>query len=356
MLKNLPEDPSAITPAIRATLPAFQMVQDRERTPEPEPQIQDDESLAELEAPEDNLILKPRTYTPIPSPREPPPRIETPPPEPEVTKKPSLRQRFSLKRKESPSASKDSSQDKGDSYWAPRQRVQSPAPKANDRTVNTPPSRGLDSAYCSDLEKTSPPGFAPPYLQQTRSHTSSANSAQTQPLPQRTFSEVLPSPRSEQQQYFRPVNASPHSPLQRPWTAAPREISHIHSNSSTSNLSTLRGQQNAPSVLGNRRGAPSAMGMSMASGRTGMTGMTGMTTQTDANGMQQKVKKKRSAFGWLKKAFSLSEEEKAAFEEKRRKNDHAAESYRKDYYQKPAPRWVDGKKVRSSASQKQVMI
>ena len=351
MLKNLPEDPSAITPAIRATLPAFQMVQDRDRSPERH--IADDESLAELEAPEEEFILKPRTYTPVPSPRIPPPRAQTPPPAPEVTKKPSLRQRFSLKRKESPSASKESSQEMGESHWGPRQRVQSPASRSNDRTVNTPPSRGLDSAYCSDFEKTSPPRFVPPPLQQTRSHTSTnsaAASTRTQPIPQRTFSEVLPSPRSERQQYFHPVNASPHSPLQRPWTAAPREISHIHSNSSTSNLSTLRGQQNTPSVLGNRRGAPSAMGMSMASGKTQMT------TVYDANGKEQKVKKKRSAFGWLKKAFSLSEEEKAAFEEKRKRADHTADAYRKDYYQKPSPRWVDGKKVRSSASQRQVMV
>ena len=81
-----------------------------------------------------------------------------------------------------------------------------------------------------------------------------------------------------------------------------------------------------------------------------------MTTVYEANGKEQKVKKKRSAFGWLKKAFSLSEEEKAAFEEKRKRADHTADAYRKDYYQKPSPRWVDGKKVRSSASQRQVMV
>lgn len=63
-----------------------------------------------------------------------------------------------------------------------------------------------------------------------------------------------------------------------------------------------------------------------------------------------KIKKKRSAFGWLKKAFSLSEEEKAAFEEKKTKNELANDDYRKDYYQKPKPRWVDGKKVQSPRS------
>jgi hypothetical protein len=66
-----------------------------------------------------------------------------------------------------------------------------------------------------------------------------------------------------------------------------------------------------------------------------------MTTVTEDG---KKVKKKRSAFGWLKKAFSLSEEEKAAFEERRRRTDH---EYHQGYYeQKPQQRWVDGKRVR----------
>ena len=65
--------------------------------------------------------------------------------------------------------------------------------------------------------------------------------------------------------------------------------------------------------------------------------MSGMTTVTEDG---KKVKKKRSAFGWLKKAFALSEEEKAAFEERRRRADH-------EYYQQqPQQRWLDGKRVR----------
>jgi hypothetical protein len=87
------------------------------------------------------------------------------------------------------------------------------------------------------------------------------------------------------------------------------------------------------------------MGMSVMSDMT-------MMTEMGANGKTKKVKKKRSAFGWLKKAFSLSEEEKAAFEEKRRKADYGGDAYRKDYYERPAPRWVDGKRVRSSTPQR----
>lgn len=72
-----------------------------------------------------------------------------------------------------------------------------------------------------------------------------------------------------------------------------------------------------------------------------MSDMT-MMTEVDANGEKKKVKKKRSAFGWLKKAFSLSEEEKAAFEEKRR----GMEGERREYYQGQKQRWVDGRRVR----------
>jgi hypothetical protein len=86
----------------------------------------------------------------------------------------------------------------------------------------------------------------------------------------------------------------------------------------------------------------------------GMSITSEMTTVTDAQG--KKVKKKRSAFGWLKKAFSLSEEEKAAFEERRKRMDHASDAYRKDYYQKPTPRWIDGKKIKSAASHRSVAV
>lgn len=70
-----------------------------------------------------------------------------------------------------------------------------------------------------------------------------------------------------------------------------------------------------------------------------MSMMSDMTTVTE-NG--KKVKKKRSAFGWLKKAFALSEEEKLAFEERRRRTDWDD----RRYYEQPRQRWVDGKRVR----------
>jgi hypothetical protein len=66
--------------------------------------------------------------------------------------------------------------------------------------------------------------------------------------------------------------------------------------------------------------------------------MSDITTVTE-NG--QKLKKKRSAFGWLKKAFALSEEEKQAFEERRRRTDQE-----NLYYERPQQKWIDGKRVR----------
>ncbi len=72
----------------------------------------------------------------------------------------------------------------------------------------------------------------------------------------------------------------------------------------------------------------------------GMSMMSDMTTVEGLNG--KKIKKKRSAFGWLKKAFSLSEEEKAAFEERRRMAAHEQEAYLRPVQKK----WVDGRRIR----------
>ncbi|KAH6663209.1 hypothetical protein B0J14DRAFT_278850 [Halenospora varia] len=342
--KELPSDPAPITPAIRATLPAFQMVDDRERTPEPEPESSDSEPEAE---PEPDFILKPHTYSPVPSPRPPPaaPVVapQSPPPPPEIKQRSSLRKRFSLKRKESETVPKPAPTPSGDSYWGPRQRVQSvvrpPPPQDRENTLNTPPSRGLDSAYCSDFEKPSPTNVQHVPHSGSVPTPSSNHFLESPRIPPRDPArnsppiftrDFVPSPRSDQQ-FFRPVNASPHSPLQRPWTAAPSNIMHIHSNSSSSNL--RYGHTHTPSQLGNRNGAPSAMGMSM---------MSDMTTVTEGG---KKVKKKRSAFGWLKKQFSLSEEEKAAFEAKRRATD---QGYPQGYNERgqPQQKWLDGKRIR----------
>jgi hypothetical protein len=380
MSKNLPSDPNMITPAIRAALPAFQYVQDRERTPEPESQ----RSSSDIE-PESDFILKPRTYTPVPSPNPPAALVQEAAPAPEVNKRSSLRKRFSLKRKDVPQQvlrkepppqkqEKQEKQSEEDGYWGPRQRVVSVSATVNaqqrerEQSLNTPPSRGLDSAYCSDFEKPSPPTATHPALvTQTYSHQSSnsrevnsRNHNSNSNLRAATFGPdrtAVPSPRSDQQ-FFRPVNANPNSPLQRPWTASPGPANplHQHSNSSTSNLSTrsrpyhthtpsglgigtsvrgsdVRGEYASAYGGGTTRRGQSAMGMSV---------MTDVTVGVDENG--KKIKKKRSAFGWLKKAFSLSEEEKREFEERRKRIER--DNWTKERERAGGPRWVDGRRVR----------
>jgi hypothetical protein len=55
----------------------------------------------------------------------------------------------------------------------------------------------------------------------------------------------------------------------------------------------------------------------------------------------KKLKKKRSAFGWLKKAFSLTEEERAVFEAKRRASPPPI-----DYSMDRKPKFLDGRRIR----------
>ncbi|TAQ91551.1 hypothetical protein B7494_g25 [Chlorociboria aeruginascens] len=407
MSKHLPSDPNMITPAIRATIPSFQLVQDRDKSVESASPSSSPEREEERK-PEPDFILKPHTYSPLPSPgamqeqarkqlelspsrsKSPPetspsrheeyqekipvpssPRREELPP-PDLKKRSSLRKRFSLKRKETPPELNIESLPIEEPYWGPRHRLavtnvvrnrvnSTPGPvelsaitaptelpnntpsfvtitnaktkhtTTNNNKSNSPPSRGVDSAYYSDLEKPrSPPQAIHPSNIRTPNPSTPLSAVPSQlrsaPLPSTTSlssrspvpapiitpsSATSPLPPPENQ-FFRPVIASPHSPLQRPWTAAPSQPRHTHT----------------PSALGNRGLAPSAMGMSM---------MSELTTITE-NG--RKVKKKRSAFGWLKKAFSLSEEERAAFEEKRRLGERENERHEK------GPRFLDGKRIR----------
>lgn len=78
-----------------------------------------------------------------------------------------------------------------------------------------------------------------------------------------------------------------------------------------------------------------------------MSTMSDMTTVT-VNG--QRVKKKRSAFGWLRKAFALSDEEKAEFERKKMlQRAGVGDGYRDGYFERRGEgerRWVDGRRVR----------
>ncbi|KAL0935322.1 uncharacterized protein CTRU02_209913 [Colletotrichum truncatum] len=238
-------------------------------------------------------ILQPRTYTPqppelLPSPMatDPPkqePQRETPMP----TKKSSLRQRVSLK-------------------TTPPESIQIPPPASelhHSHAGRESPQQyqAPDSAYGSDFD------------QRPRYHTANELSPPVQPP-------VLPSPRSEHQ-FYRPVQASPHSPLQqRPLTAGAQPRSpYAQSGYYPSH------QRNAPSRLG---------GASMLSTVTTMT----YDSQATASG-EKRLKKKRSAFGWLKKAFSLDEEERMAYEQRRQQQTPNM------YYDARSPKFLDGKRV-----------
>ena len=180
--------------------------------------------------------------------------------------------------------------------------IQVPPPNAMEmqRPSHAPPRtyQAPDSAYGSDMER--PPVHS----------MASINSSLLDFSPPFIHPSMIPSPHSERQ-FFRPVQASPYSPLQqRPHTAGTVGPHHFP----------------APP-----RNTPSAMGMSIMSSGTVMTNKTGGG---------KTVKKKRSAFGWLKKAFALDDEERAAFEHKK------TEQMSNPYYEAKSQQFLDGKRIR----------
>ncbi len=171
----------------------------------------------------------------------------------------------------------------------------SPRTYQNYRTFTGP-----DSAYSSEADRATNISFH----DGPRTNASPRGQEFSPPV----FPNLVPSPHSDQQ-YFRPVLASPHSPLQqRPHTA---------------------GQ--VPSRPYHLRNAPSTMGMSMLSSVTTMT--------QDSKG-KTVLKKKRSAFGWLKKAFTLDEDEKMTFDQRRQAQE------RNLYYDGRSPKFLDGKRIK----------
>ncbi|KAI1104595.1 hypothetical protein F4804DRAFT_332132 [Jackrogersella minutella] len=256
-----------------------------EEEPKPENETEEAESPVDLGF----FILQPRTYTPQPPAPIPSPRIQDPPivKQEEPPKRTSLRQRLSLKGSSPPDSIQVPPRN-GPDFLRPRY----PTAQSQNQPPRLQPSRvyqGPDSAYGSDNEARPP----------IRSMTEYGEIPEIPPPP--NFPATIPSPRSDQQHYF-PVRASPHSPLQqRPWT------SHAHQ--------------------GHVRNQPSAMGMSMLSN---------VTTLSPEN---KTLKKKRSAFGWLKKAFSLDEEERAEFEARR------TQQAPNPYYEGRSPRFLDGKRL-----------
>ncbi|KAJ2892027.1 hypothetical protein MKZ38_010416 [Zalerion maritima] len=285
-------------------------------------------SMAEIDGSTGNdepmYILQPRTYTPQPPAPMPSPihanhpqrqgqkceqsegfqRISEPP-----WKRTSLRDRVS-QRTHPPESIQVPPLNVVD-FRGPVQQNPSPRPAA---TFPAP-----DSAYGSDVERrptinsvvtdASIPEMSPPIFNRG----------------------LMPSPRSDQQRYF-PVQASPHSPLQqRPWT------------SGDTAMNPSQGSQNHYSSHGGGghvRNKPSQMNMSTLSNVTSVSDLrseTGRSVNTTTTNGQ--LKKKRSAFGWLKKAFSLDDEERAQFEARKHQPVH------NPYMEGRSPRYLDGRRM-----------
>lgn len=83
-------------------------------------------------------------------------------------------------------------------------------------------------------------------------------------------------------------------------------------------------------------------GMSMLSNVTMATydDRATVASSTTARPGGKGLKKKRSTFGWLKKAFSRDEDEKAEYQARK------AMQYEKQYYDGKSPKFLDGKRVR----------
>ncbi|KAK8074773.1 hypothetical protein PG997_009436 [Apiospora hydei] len=245
-------------------------------------------------------ILQPRTYTPQPPAPLPSPMIRNDPSSPRGMESPeqedspnrtSLRQRLSLRGSNPPV----SIQLPPRSENRPRPP---PPPRVSTYHVPEPERRPTVHSVPDTFSQLSPPNF---------------------PMNGNT----LPSPLSDHQHHFRPVQASPHSPLQRPWTSG--NVNQVAPRPHTS--ATTRDYHQGHL----QRDSPSAMAMSR---------MSNVSTMNPENGDSKTLKKKRSAFGWLKKAFALDEEERMAFEA--RKQQQAPMPY---YYDERSPRFLDGRRV-----------
>lgn len=271
---------------------------------------------------DDLYLLQPLTYTPrlpapLPSPMvkdDAPSRPATsvttsattsaPPSNPGIPKRSSLRQRVSPK-----GILPESIQIPPPNIYDAHARPRTSSPK-----VQCPP----DSAYGSDVERNRP-----------------GTSEPSPPLPR--AGRAMPSPRSDFQAYH-PVQASPYSPLQqRPHT------SHNTVRSATPPTTPRHQQQNHQHHQSRHvRNQPSRLGgASTLSKVTTLTYESGASSATGAE--DKKVRKKRSALGWLKKAFALDESEKAAFEARRGGEE------RNLYYEERSRAFLDGRRVREGA-------
>lgn len=183
----------------------------------------------------------------------------------------------------------------------PRSAAETPTTRPTSKYA-TPPSttsQPFDSAYCSDTE--------------ARSLGRGAYAGSEPSMSPLVRPHMVHSPRSDYLQYYRPVEASPHSPLQqRPHTAVEPRASAEHQ----------------------LRARPSRLASSTTAAGDGAA------TPTARSPGEARSPKKKSSFGWFKKAFSLDEEERAEFEARR------ARAQMDRYYDGNSPRFLDGRRIR----------
>ncbi|PQK09881.1 hypothetical protein BB8028_0002g02050 [Beauveria bassiana] len=242
-------------------------------------------------------ILQPRTYTPQPPAPVPSPMLISSPSSAEPAP---LRKRASLRNR----------------ILNPPTSIQIPPTSTPDSPLYVPSSSFGTPRTTSSMHdlRNSETGYnrAPPRPRQ-------ASPLDTPTSDLRTFT---PSPFSEHQA-FQPVRASPHSPLQqRPHTAA------------GSQLPSAGPTAHKPTPLGSMT--------SMNNMSTTRPPMDRFNTSSGAShNTERQLKKKKSAFGWFKKAFTMDEEERAAFESRK-----AGRPPPPNYYDPNTPRFLDGRRIR----------
>ncbi|GAO19019.1 hypothetical protein UVI_02036300 [Ustilaginoidea virens] len=192
----------------------------------------------------------------------------------------------------------------------PRPFVEEPSrsrsPKAASPRTNR--SNPFDSAPSSDGES---------FMQSGLSHVDSEMGASTSRRPHLTHSS-----RSDHPQLYHPVRASPHSPLQQRLDTAVAARPHSD-----------MGLRHQPSAIGGM----STLGIVANAVHNGDARSQVSETRIAGN---RTLKKKKSAFGWFKKAFSLDEEERAAFEARK------AMQHEGVYYDPNSPKFLDGRRIR----------
>ncbi|VUC35831.1 unnamed protein product [Clonostachys rosea] len=310
-----------------------------------EPESQPEPETEEL------YLLQPRTYTPQPPEPLPSPMVRDMvrdnPPSPSDGSSdsgsplqfgmPFLPVRSSLRNSE---ASVNASRDRRphDSYGSANGRPSMPHDSygsANGRP-SIPTPRNLDVSGRGSASSAEADAYRQHYLTRIGS--------QNELRPQ-----VVQARSSELRQYH-PVLASPHSPLQqRPHTAAGPPGGHHQTfrrpsdsmpppiRPNASRITTMSTMSSAPGHYGDRGNYHD--GGHYGGSQYGAASMRTVTHSTRTT-TDRSLKKKKSAFGWLKKAFTMDDEERAAFEARK------TVQYSDNYYKDKNPKFLDGKRMR----------